>query len=72
MRKVEADKILAAAQKRGQEALIRLKEEEAARRKTDEERRFQLLQVRSVEEARSAAVVALPTPESTVGIKRLS
>lgn len=48
----------------------RLKEEEASRRKAEEERRSQLLHVRAIEEARSAAVVALPTPESTVGIKR--
>lgn len=70
--KEEAEKILLAAQKRGQEALFRLREEEKARRRANDDRRFQLLNVRAVEEARSAAVVALPCPESTVGLKRYS
>lgn len=68
--KEEAEKILLAAHKRGQEALLRLREEERARRRANDERRFQLLNVRAVEEARAAAVVALPCPESTVGLKR--
>ncbi|XP_034239183.1 microtubule-associated protein futsch-like [Thrips palmi] len=67
----EAEKISSAAQKRGQEALNRLKEEEKARRRANDERRFQLLNVRAVEGARSAAVVALPCPESTVGIQSI-
>lgn len=71
LRKIETEKILAAAQRRGQEALKRLKEEEAARRQADEERRLQLQNVKAVEEARSAAVVSLPHPESTVGIRNI-
>lgn len=70
IQKAEAEKIMLAAQKRGQEALEKLKEEEAARRKAEEQRRHLLNSVRSVEEARSAAVVALPCPESTIGIRR--
>lgn len=70
-RREEAEKILLAAQKRGQDALNRLREEERARRRANDERRFQLLNVRAVEEARSAAVVALPCPESTVGMKSI-
>lgn len=64
------EKNLSAAQKRGLEALNRLREEEKARRRANDERRFQFLNVRAVEEARSAAVVSLPCPESTVGMKR--
>lgn len=71
LRKIESERTLIAAQRRGQDALNRLREEEAARRRADEERRQNLLNTRAVEEARSAAVVALPKPESTVGIKSI-
>ncbi|KAK3932804.1 Centrosomal protein of 295 kDa [Frankliniella fusca] len=71
LRKIEAEKTFEAAQRRGQEALNSLREEEAARRRVDDERRQHMIHTRAVEEARSAAVVALPKPDSTVGIKSI-